>query len=108
MLIVPLNFFKDLRTNYSSDVNTGELNDNWPERRQQFEIFQNQADIVMVGDSLVHAGHWEDMFPFYQLKIMVSQVTKLSYFKSVKPILNSSPNCAFLMVALMILKEYSK
>lgn len=38
-------------------------NPNWKERREQFEIFGRQADVVMIGDSITHAGHWDDIFP---------------------------------------------
>lgn len=37
-------------------------NPNWQNRREQFEIFGKQADVVMIGDSITHGGHWEDMF----------------------------------------------
>jgi lysophospholipase L1-like esterase len=43
--------------------NSLSANPNWKERREQFEIFGRQADVVMIGDSITQGGHWDDIFP---------------------------------------------
>ena len=60
----------------------------------------------MVGDSLVHAGHWEDMFPFLSIKNYgIGSDKTFDILNRIQPILNSSPKYAFLMVGVNDLKR---
>jgi lysophospholipase L1-like esterase len=54
---------KDVLTGKYTGNNSLPANPNWKGRREQFEIFGRQADVVMIGDSITHAGHWDDIFP---------------------------------------------
>ncbi|MEE4185017.1 MAG: GDSL-type esterase/lipase family protein, partial [Gammaproteobacteria bacterium] len=39
------------------------VNPHWTERLAQFRAFPSQAVNVFLGDSIVHVGHWREIFP---------------------------------------------
>jgi lysophospholipase L1-like esterase len=38
-------------------------NPDWPARREQFQLFIPNVDVVMIGDSITQGGDWDDIFP---------------------------------------------
>jgi lysophospholipase L1-like esterase len=58
-----IQLIKSILTVKNTEKITIPANLSWQERRDQFEIFGRQADVVMIGDSITHAGHWDDIFP---------------------------------------------
>ncbi len=60
---VPVAFFKSTFLATKAEQAKPLPNPDWPERKKQFEQFGRTADVVMIGDSLTHAGHWDDIFP---------------------------------------------
>ena len=77
------------------------VNPNHKERREQFEIFGRQADIVMIGDSITHAGHWDDIFP--NIKIAnrgVGSNRTDDVIGRIDNILSVKPKKAFVMIGI--------
>ena len=76
-------------------------NPNWPERREQFEIFGRQADIVMIGDSITHAGHWDDIYP--NIKIAnrgIGSDRTDDVIRRLDNIISVKPEKAFVMIGI--------
>jgi len=47
----------------SSPVRESFLSPQWKARKESFDNFHPQADVVMIGDSLTDWAEWQDMFP---------------------------------------------
>ena len=76
----------------------GRPNPAWPMRREQHRLFVRPADISMIGDSLTHAGHWDDMFPEHRIaNYGIDGDRTTDILRRVGEILASRPRQAFLM-----------
>lgn len=76
-------------------------NTSWPSRIEQFKMFVIPTDIVMIGDSITHEGHWKDMFP--NIKIAnrgVGGDRTDDVLRRINDIISLKPNKAFLMVGI--------
>jgi lysophospholipase L1-like esterase len=76
----------------------GRANAAWPMRREQHRLFVRPADIVIIGDSLTHAGHWDDMFPAHRIANFGIDGDRTSdILRRIDEILATQPKRAFLM-----------
>jgi lysophospholipase L1-like esterase len=92
---------KKLLTNKHVDDSKLQTNPNWPERREQFELFGRQADVVMIGDSITHAGHWDDIFPSTKIANRgIARDRTDDIIKRIDAIISVQPKKAFLMVGI--------
>jgi lysophospholipase L1-like esterase len=76
-------------------------NTSWPNRIEQFEFFNHPADAVMIGDSITHQGHWEDIFP--DKKIVnrgVGGDRTDDVLRRIDNIIKLKPNKVFLMIGI--------
>lgn len=77
------------------------VNLNWQDRREQFEIFGRQADVVMIGDSITHLGHWNDIFP--NIKIAnrgIGSDRTDDVIRRINNIITVKPKKAFVMIGI--------
>jgi lysophospholipase L1-like esterase len=90
---------KGVLTEKYSVNNSLPANPNWQERREQFEIFGRQADVVMIGDSITHFGHWGDIFS--NIKIAnrgISGDRTDDVIRRIDNIISVKPKKAFVMI----------
>lgn len=76
-------------------------NSNWPERRDQFKLFVRQADVVMIGDSITHAGHWDDIFQSIKIANRgIGSDRTDDVLRRIGQITNVNPKKAFIMIGI--------
>jgi lysophospholipase L1-like esterase len=93
----PFNQIVSLR-NYLSGASL-QPNPFWPERREQFLMYSHPADVVMIGDSITHAGHWEDIFPGVKIANRgVGSDKTYDVLQRMDSIYSVRPSKAFLMI----------
>ena len=87
--------------NKPSDVNRLAPNARGQEQRDQFKLFERQADVVMIGDSLTRRGHWEKIFPGARIAnrgIAADRTDDI--LRRMDTILSVKPEKAFIMVGI--------
>ena len=103
-----ISLLKNELTGKYSGNNSRPGNPNWPERREQFEIFSRQADVVMIGDSITQAGHWDDIFP--NIKIAnrgIGSDRTDDVIRRIDTIISVKPKKAFVMIGINDVKRRS-
>ncbi len=76
-------------------------NTSWPNRIEQFEFFNNPVDVVMIGDSITHQGHWEEFFPDNKIANRgVGGDRTDDVLRRIDNIIKLKPNKVFLMIGI--------
>jgi hypothetical protein len=76
-------------------------NTSWPNRIEQFDFFNHPADVVMIGDSITHQGHWEDIFPDNKIVNRgVGGDRTDDVLRRIDSIIKLKPNKVFLMLGI--------
>ena len=74
-------------------------NPDWPSRREQFQLFVPNVDVVMIGDSITQAGHWEDIFPNVKIANRgIGGDRTDDVIRRIDPIIATKPKKAFIML----------
>ena len=96
-----LRLVKSAVLNKSSDHNRLAPNPMRQERRDQYQLFGRQADVVMIGDSITQAGHWEDIFPTVRIANRgVDWDRTDDVLRRMDTILSVKPEKAFIMIGI--------
>lgn len=86
---------------FDTESQSTTANTAWQERREQFKIYVKQADVVMIGDSITHAGHWEEIFPDVKIANRAIGGDKTSdILDRMSDILLVKPRKAFIMIGI--------
>lgn len=99
--ILPIDEIREFKNSLTKNISSLQANPSWPERVEQFEIFGREADVVMIGDSITQAGHWEDIFPGSSIANRgVGGDRTDDILRRIHSIQSTKPKKAFLMIGI--------